>query len=203
MTKKNYFGVFLMATCIILTSCNTGATNNEVIELNYINTPNKLIIIEPQLQKKYQEIHTKGKEAQDMLDNHSNLNDSEVEIMERKLLELTLQAQELENEKIVIKDKYTIEKIFDRIKDGNAQTTTNFNMENHKDSPFYTVEVFYDDVSTPIAHQRLLDGYINYLWVFENNTIIIPKYSEDYKEAKMLKIQFDYDWFEEQVNQLP
>lgn len=197
--KKQYLIVTLIATLLILVSCNSDiATNNEILKLDNLKTPDRLEIFSPDLNKKNQELATEGLEILDLMKNSDNLSDEEIEELEERIANHQIELDKYRNQTIIIDSKEVVENIFNKIGESTGVYDRYLSKELLKNSDYYYVKVFYEGID--LHAQNVQDGYISIMYIFkDNNLIFFDKFSDGESESREIKVDFNYEWLKEQV----
>ena len=106
-----------MVALIIMAGCNNNKTSNdELVKLDNIKTPDELEIMTPSMNRKNQELAIKVSKTVDLINNSNNFSDQEMEELEEAMEKYAIEMNELQNQIIRITNPEVIEDLFDKIR---------------------------------------------------------------------------------------
>jgi hypothetical protein len=184
-------------------SCN-GGVNGDEVKLDHLKTPGRLEIESKATFEKIQQLGPMGMAVGELQNKALNLTDEERAKLENKRESLRENLQEIESAKITIADEDVIEAIFDKIRETAARYTEDANNNSWQESEYFRVTAFYEGDTISLATHggdnlyTVSDGYILSFYVCEDDTLI---FSDGAAEPKVLTVQFDYDWFNNKLEE--
>ncbi len=206
--NKKYLFIVLLVTISIIAGCGNaaqnennseGASEQESVDLSHVEVPKELKIMNPEVTKMNLELVERSKSIMAKFNKGENLSDSEREKYEEQL---AIYSEELEvfQEKIrIIDNQEIIEKIFDKIKKSEAFYDDSLDVETVREGEYYSIEPLYSNGQN--EEQNFTNGFISGMAAFEDNILFLHGVDEELPYTKMVKMEFDYEWFENQINQ--
>ncbi|ABR47936.1 hypothetical protein Amet_1764 [Alkaliphilus metalliredigens QYMF] len=198
---KKYLLIILMIILIIVVGCdNYIASNDELVKLDHLKTPDELEIWIPDLNKRNLELSITGLEINDLISKSNQLSNEEMKELEEKIDQYTIEVNELQNQIIRITNPEAIKDVFDKIRESKANYDKYLSEDLLRNANYYAVLLSYKDID--ILTNSLEDGYIFSLLIFEDNTLVFfDKVFDGELESVEINAQFDYEWFYSQIEQ--
>lgn len=207
MNKKFLLIVILVMVSIIAGCGNTsqnennseGANDQESADLSNVEVPEELKVMNPEVTKMNLELVERSRRIMEEFNNGDNLSDSERKEYEEQLEIYSEEAEAFQEKIQIIDDQEIIENIFDKIKKSEAFYDDSLDVETVKNGEYYSIEPLY--LNGQNEDQDFNEGFILGMAALEDHTLFLFGVDGELPETTMVKMEFDYEWLEEEINQ--
>ena len=204
--NKKYLLIILLVALWFLAGCGNatpnenndeGINDQENVELNNLSVPETLEVMTPEANKMNIELNRSMNDIMDEFDGGENLSEAEQEAYEARMEKHYEKTEELQRKILRIDNQETIENIFDEIKASEAVYNDSIDQSAVEEGRFYSLEPFYSN-HNPDANSTV--EYIHGIMAFEDDTLFLIT-GEEVESPTVIKVDFDYEWLENQLNQ--
>ncbi len=208
--NKRCLLLVILVSLLILAACDDSNSDSQLssgnefesVKLDNLEVPRELKIMTPEVSTMYQEFYVRWRTILEEYNGGTNLSEAETEKYEEQLALYTEELDEWQEKIIVMDDPEIIGNIFEKMQNSKAvYDDESLEVESVKEGEYYSIEPLY--APNQQGEQNFEEGYIVGMMIFEDDTLYLLGATGDIHapEAEMIRMEFDYQWFDHQINQ--